>query len=293
MTAAPPRRDDRQPPAAGPDQPPPKLGISLVQVLAAALAAATATIAASFLGVAGTVVGAALASVISVTGTALYSHSLRRTSSRVRQRVARPGTTATRPMRLPVDRSPLQGPGGSSPFDRPTLQGGGFAEPTYYGRRRTGPSRPAEHADHGRVRALWRRLAIAAVAIFVAVLAVLTGVELLAGQPISDLVRGRTGTGTTLFGTHRGSPTPEKTPQHSATPSGARTASSSPGASSTPAPTTSPPGKASAARSSATSPAPSSSTAVPSTASATPTPSPSVTSGSPTVGSARTQSAQP
>lgn len=263
-------------------------------MLAAALAAATATIAASFLGVTGTVVGAALASVISVTGTALYSHSMRRTSSRVRQRVGRPGAAATRPVRLPADRPPLQGPGGASPFDRPTLRGGGFAAPTYYGRRRAAPSRPAEPADDGRVRALWRRLAIAAAAIFVAVLAVLTGVELLAGQPISDLVRGRTGTGTTLFGTHRGgSPTPEKAPQNSTGPSGARSVSPSPSGSSTPAPTTSPADKAPAVRSSATSPAPSSSTAVPSTSSATSTPSPSTTSTSANVGGARTQSVQP
>lgn len=45
----------------------------------------------------------------------------------------------------------------------------------------------------------WYRLAFGAVAIFAAVLAVVTGIELAAGRPLSDLVRGDHGSGTTLF----------------------------------------------------------------------------------------------
>jgi hypothetical protein len=58
--------------------------ISFVQVLASALAAATATLALSYLGVAGTILGAALASVITVVGNYVYSRSLSRTHKAVR-----------------------------------------------------------------------------------------------------------------------------------------------------------------------------------------------------------------
>ncbi|HET6209173.1 MAG TPA: hypothetical protein VFD94_02260, partial [Jatrophihabitans sp.] len=58
---------------------------SATQILASGLAAVSATVAASYFGVAGTVIGAGLGSVISVVGSAVYSYSIRRTHSRVRQ----------------------------------------------------------------------------------------------------------------------------------------------------------------------------------------------------------------
>jgi hypothetical protein len=57
----------------------PHSGISVIQVVASALAAATATLALSYLGVAGTILGAALASAITVVGNYIYSRSLDRT----------------------------------------------------------------------------------------------------------------------------------------------------------------------------------------------------------------------
>ncbi|TAM84348.1 MAG: hypothetical protein EPN43_12635 [Jatrophihabitans sp.] len=64
-----------------------RVGLSSTQLVASALAAVTATVAASYLGVSGTVIGAAVASVLSVLGNAVYSHSLRQTGSRVRAAV--------------------------------------------------------------------------------------------------------------------------------------------------------------------------------------------------------------
>ncbi len=55
------------------------LGLSLTNVAAGALAAASSAVAASTLGVAGTVVGAALGSVVATTATAVYLHSFERT----------------------------------------------------------------------------------------------------------------------------------------------------------------------------------------------------------------------
>src|SRR3954453_3085270 len=51
-------------------------GLSLTQICGGALAAVTAAVAASFLGVAGTLIGAGVGSVISTIAAALYSHSL-------------------------------------------------------------------------------------------------------------------------------------------------------------------------------------------------------------------------
>jgi hypothetical protein len=178
MTA--PRPDLAPPPASGPPAPAPGVKISLIQVTATALAAITATVVASFLGVAGTVVGAAVASTLSVVGTAVYGHSLRRTQERVRAvvPVRRPSTTPYRP--LPRDARP--GPHA-------------WAQPTYYPARAT-----VVAAERPGRRSLGARLAIGSAALFAAVLAVVTGVEAVAHRPISDLVRGESGSGTTLFG---------------------------------------------------------------------------------------------
>lgn len=75
MTSSTPQR----PPAA-----PERVGPGPAQVAASALAAASASLAASFLGVAGTVVGAAVGAVIATVGSAIYAHSLRSASARLR-----------------------------------------------------------------------------------------------------------------------------------------------------------------------------------------------------------------
>src|SRR5579859_7028437 len=75
----------------------PRLRLSPIQSIASGLAATTAAVAGSFLGVNGTVIGAAIASVLSVAGTAVYAHSLERTRARVRTSV--PGTARWLPPR--------------------------------------------------------------------------------------------------------------------------------------------------------------------------------------------------
>lgn len=151
----------------------PRFGLSAIQLIATALAAITATVAASFLGVTGTVIGAALASVVSAIGTAVYTHSLHRTRVRVREVVP------TR-RREPTDPNPS-----TSPLP---------------------PSRDTSMSDPDRVKAQppqsrWQSVAIGSLALFVTVLTFVTGVELVTGHPLSDLVRGDTGSGTSVFGT--------------------------------------------------------------------------------------------
>jgi len=78
----------REPRAESRTEPPRRLDLSLTQLLASGLAGATGAIISSYLGVAGTIVGAALFSVVATVGSQVYSHSLRRTRSRIVQSVS-------------------------------------------------------------------------------------------------------------------------------------------------------------------------------------------------------------
>lgn len=157
----------------------PSFGLSATQLTGTALAAITATVAASYLGVTGTVIGAALASVLTAIGNAVYTTSLRTTRDRVRDVVPLPARTRS----LPAPDPPrTDGPPSlPSPGPRPTPR----------------PHR-ADRATPG--SSVWQRAAIWAVGVFVVLMAVVTGVEVLAGRPVSDLVRGDSGGGTSFFG---------------------------------------------------------------------------------------------
>jgi len=97
-----------------PDSPPPNttepeplFGLGLVQILASTLAAVSAALAASFLGVAGTIIGAALGSLVATIGSAIYAHSLRTAGSRLqRLRPPGPGTPSARAVPGPAQRTP-------------------------------------------------------------------------------------------------------------------------------------------------------------------------------------------
>lgn len=180
---------DQREPAARPARQLPRLELSATQLVASALAAITATIAASYLGVSGTVVGAAVASVLTALGNAVYGHSLRSTGNRVREVV--PGAVRFAPRAAPGD------PTAALPTARRSVADGQPPIlPTPIGRPR--PER--QSLRPGPQRHPWRRLAIGAVTVFAAVLAVVTGIEVVGGRPISDLLRGNSGSGTTLFG---------------------------------------------------------------------------------------------
>jgi hypothetical protein len=139
-----------------------RFSLSATQVVASALAATTATVAASYLGIAGTVIGAAIASVLTVVGNAVYGHSIRRTGEKVRDAVP---IAARWTPRAPVP------------------------EPA-----------PVPRRAAGRRRGTWQVLAAACLGVFAGVLVVVTGVELIAGRPLTDVVRGTGGSGTTVFG---------------------------------------------------------------------------------------------
>ncbi|HEY2167309.1 MAG TPA: hypothetical protein VGH01_09105 [Jatrophihabitantaceae bacterium] len=166
----------------------PRLQLSAVQVLASALAAITATIAGSFLGVNGTVIGAAVASVLTVTANAIYAHSLRRTGERVRT-AAPVARVRTATLSLPPIAPPIAAPI-AAPTTAPTV------------RTRTRP----------RPFAGWRRLGVATAMLFITLLGVVTASELITGRPVSDLLRGTSGSGTTVFGASSSHPNTATTP---------------------------------------------------------------------------------
>lgn len=139
----------------------PKEPLSLTKVVAGALATVTATAALSYLGVAGTLVGAAVASVVTVVGNHLYSESIQRTRATLLARTTGPDGVRVHP-------------GMQDRADR--------------------PSRRTFHLGSG------RKMLLRIVAVFVAVLSAVTVFELVVHKPLSEVVQGRPGHGTTVFG---------------------------------------------------------------------------------------------
>jgi hypothetical protein len=179
-SARPPSTDEGRTP-----QTPAKL--SLTQLVASALAAVSATVVASFFGVTGTLVGAAVASVVTVVGNWAYSRSLGRVHDRVQNAL-------------------------------PALN---VAAPRHVTRREPQsawhpPWRPTWRLSW---RPTWRSAAIGVVGTFVVVAGIVTFIEVAAGRPLSNLVHGSTGHGTSLFGNTRGtsSPTPSPSGTHPTT----------------------------------------------------------------------------
>lgn len=183
----------------------PRLQLSATQLIASALAAVTTTIAASFLGINGTVIGAAMASVLTVAGNAIYSHSIHRTRERVRTAV--PAATwrsvGTAPTEVLPDQphpQPGQEPAATTPAATTPAATAGSTVATPGWSDATTARRPRQPR--------LRRLGFATVGVFVAILAALTSAELVAGRPISDLLQGKSSSGTSVtsvLGTQSGS----------------------------------------------------------------------------------------
>lgn len=212
----------------------PKLNVSVVQVAGSALAAVTAAVVASSFGVAGTVIGAAVVSAVATAATSIYTSSLRRANDRLLTLQVLQGRVRRRP-------GPADIAVGGATGEKPTAATAVVvpaAEP------------PADH----RVPAIEARprrgaLLVATVAAFLLAMAVVTGVELVAGHPLSSLFGGehaRKGTSVgDVFGggrapVHRPSPVP--TPAQHPSPTGRPSPSPSPTPTPTPAASATPSG---------------------------------------------------
>lgn len=209
----------------------PRMELSASHVLGGALAAASAAVAASLLGVYGTVIGAAVVSVVASIGSAVYTHSFQRG----RQVIGKVRENRTGQMTRVVDGDP-------PPDDTPT--------------ETTDTTEPSGAAGADRKRPGWRArlaavnpkpVAVTAVCILVLSLGSILFVETLIDKPISSaLGHGDGGGGTTLSrlsggdspATERQDRLPKTTP--TATPTTTVTESESPTEEPTERPTSGP-----------------------------------------------------
>jgi hypothetical protein len=139
-----------------------------VQVAAGALAAVSSAVGASFFGVAGTLIGAALGSVIASVSTALYTESLRKTNEGIKRVLTRRSG----------DGAPVVGPVTA-------------VLPAHLSPR---------HAPEERGGLRWSRVGGYAAAVFVAAMFIVTGIELVGQQPVSALVGDTASSGSTTLG---------------------------------------------------------------------------------------------
>lgn len=234
-----------------------RLEINYVQVVASALAAISSAVLLSTVGVAGTIIGAAIGSVFATAGSALYSYSIRLS----RERVARAQAAAF--ARMQAARAGMF----TRPMDRPG------AEPADLPDEVAPPEENEPPAWREALRRLpWKWIALIAVGVFVVAMIVILCFELIVGRSVSQITGGTSDTGhrTSVPGlggaapAHTPTPTSTKTPKPTTSPSQQPT-TALPSAGVTPSPTPTPTAGTTEAPSASATPTP------------TPTPSPSAT----------------
>ncbi len=203
-----------------------KLEINWVQAASGALAAMSSAVLLSTVGVAGTLIGAALGSAAFTIGSAVYSYYLRASRARVaaaaRLRTERARGRRTEPgVDLPPPVTPeLEQPPEPVAVPRASWRDALAAVP-------------------------WARVAVVSVGLFVVVMGIIVGVESLTGRPVAAYTGGAAGssTGTSIPGVGGSDQqTPERTPAPGATSTSTPTSEPSgtpaPTAESTPSPST-------------------------------------------------------
>jgi hypothetical protein len=187
-------------------------GIDIPKTIAGVLAAVSAAVVGSFLGVAGTLGGAAVASIVGSVGTEIYHRWIARSSQKIRQTfVTAPAAVGTPEVAAAAEEIPSQ------------------PEPG------TGPGASATGA-----RMRWGRVAAVAAAVFVLAMGALTAFELISGKSAADAVGKKSAGSTTVCevvhcakkSASTGTTTPA--PSASATPSADTSASDAPSESASP-----------------------------------------------------------
>jgi hypothetical protein len=142
-------------------------GIDIPKTIAGVLAAVSAAVVGSFLGVAGTLAGAAIASVVGSVGTELYHRWIDRGSKKiVATFVTAPAAVGTPAVAAAADETPSE------------------------------PEPSSEHAPARRLR--WGRMAAVAAGVFVLAIGTLTVFELISGKTAADATGHHTSSSTTL-----------------------------------------------------------------------------------------------
>ena len=179
-----------------------RFGLSVIQIVASTAAAVTAAVIGSRLGVAGTLTGAALASIVSAVGAAVYGHSLLVTRRHMTKalRLVRP--TAAAPTTLAGTTTPAATRAAGRRTSRPAMPGP-YDDPTVVIRNAGLTATPAPRRSRRPLIVVLAATA-AAVVVFAASLATVSLVETVKGSPLSG------GTGLSVHGGNT-SPNPQPT----------------------------------------------------------------------------------
>jgi hypothetical protein len=166
-------------------------GINIPKTIAGALAAVCAAVVGSFLGVAGTLIGAAVASIIGSVGTEIYERSIKKGGQKLQTLapafIKAPAAVGTPPVAAATEE------------DSPS------------------------HLVPPRPQIRWKRVALLAAAVFVVTMGTVTVVELFTGKSLASSVGNNTKAPSTWDGLlHRGTghatPTPRPSSSRSVTP---------------------------------------------------------------------------
>jgi hypothetical protein len=172
-----------------------RFNLSGVQVSAGVLATLTGAIAASYLGVGGTLVGAAVGSLASTVGGEVYRHYLERTHDRLRGAVdVRRSQTARSAVAAPRAIS-QHDPARDSPAETSAASG---SQPEAGSAGIAGAAAASDSKKKKRPR--WLVLTAITVGTFLIAVAAITVIELSVGKPFFDILRDRHGSGTTITG---------------------------------------------------------------------------------------------
>ena len=236
-----------------------RVAINWFQVSGSALAAVSSAVLLSTVGVAGTIIGAALGSVVVTAGGSIYSHYLEVSRRRVAaaQLVARARKTRTRSARLDA-------PQQQRADDELHLAEQELAD------AEDETAKPSWREVLAGLR--WRRIAAAAAAIFVAAMLIIVTFEMVTGRAVSTYTGGTDGNPRTSIpglGGRSAPGTPDKSPTPTQSPAGGATQTTT---TATPTSTPSTPGPSTAS--------PSPSPTVAGTESTSPTTTPSATASS-------------
>ena len=245
--------------------PSPKLDIDWLKTIAGALAAVSSAVLLSTLGAAGTIIGAALGSVIATVGGALYSQGL----ARSRERLAQAQSLALR--RVGIAQAEVRR-ASRHQGDDPAVDAHLAHADERLGEAKADLGAIADEppAVGWRERLVvlpWKRISLVAAGLFATAILAITAFELLAGESVSSITGGTDGDGgptiTRIGGgsdtsrddrapsddtatpsgepsselSDEASPTPEPTDEPSESPSESTTLTPSPLAPTTPAPT--------------------------------------------------------
>lgn len=188
---------------------------SIVQTLAGALTAITVTYLMSFFGVAGTILGVGLVSVLTVLGNYMYSsvmHSAKEKVKQVQPKVRPRGETSHSAQDSFSARRDRDRHSEDLPMAEARDDDAGYDDASYDDAVPGGAGQDGQAEDGqsgGRWKQAWRAMVdrygkgriIGSIAlVFVLLGGTVTVVELAAGKNMSEIVRGEQGSGTTFFG---------------------------------------------------------------------------------------------